>query len=282
MKPRPAATARLLTAALSGTLAIAVTACSAGGNSASSSPAGAASPAFVSTAKVLTLTAARAKRVTSFSATIDSSSSGTYSTHVHGTLTEQTRPALLADEKFTVTAAGIAVPGGMEALVTGNSIYLKMSSLSRMLGKPWARLSFSSLQSGTGVSLGPLVRQLQASSPLNFAQMLPAARHVRKAGTATINGVPATEYTGTLDPLRALARLDPGLRKLVRPAYAAAGSTSGRFTVWLDSQYQLRKLILVQAGPQHRSTTSMVVTSVNQPVHVQVPPAGQTAAMPGL
>lgn len=283
MTPRLARPGRLLGAALTGTVAILIAACSgAGAAGAGSSPAGPASPAgAVSPAKALTLAASQARKVTSFTATMNISASGTYPARLRGTVAEQTRPALLAQQKFAVTAAGSAVPGGIQTVLTSSAVYLKMSSLSRMLGKPWARIPFSSLKSANGMNLGPLIQQLQSDSPLSFAQMLPAASKVRKTGTATVNGVHTTEYTGTFDPAKALSRLDPGLRKQVAPALATSGVTTDRFTVWVDSQHQVRKLSLIQSGRRYRVTSVMVVTSVNQPVHIQVPSAGQAAIMPG-
>jgi hypothetical protein len=232
--------------------------------------------------RALTLAAGQARQATSFSATIDVTTGGAAATHLSGTLVEQTKPALLAHEKFTVSAAGTSIPGGMETLMTSDAMYLKMSSLSRMAGKPWIKMPFSALKSGIGVNSGQLIRQMQANNPLASAEILPAATNVRKVGTQAINGVPATEYTGSLDVATALTRLGAGMKKLMAPQIAATGVRTARFTVWVDAQHRVRKLTEVESGGSYRATVVMVVTSINQPVSIQAPPASQTAAMPGL
>lgn len=279
MIPRPVLPARLLAAAVTGTVAITLAACSGGGGS----PAAGASPhaATVSAATALTVAAGRARRATSFSATIDSTTSGAGATRLHGTLAEQIKPSLLVHEKLAVTAAGTAVPGGIEMLFTTSALYLKMSSLSRMTGKPWIKIPLSSLKSASGVNFAALFRQVQTSSPLSFIQMLPAATAIHRTGTATVGGIRTTGYTGTLNLVKGLARLAPGLRKLVSQAIATTGLKTDRFTVWVDSHYLVRKLTQVQTGSHYRARTVMVVTAINQPLHIQLPPAGQTALMPG-
>jgi hypothetical protein len=270
---------RLLGAALTGLLAVSAAACGGGGSPAGSA-AGSAAPAL-SPARVLSLAASQASQVTSFTASLHISSSGIYASRLTGTLAEQTRPVLLAHQKLAVTAGGTAIPGGMETLLTSNAVYIKMKSLSQVAAKPWVKIPVSSITSATGADFAPLFRQMQADNPLSVAQMLPASSNVREVGTATVDGVATTGYTGTLDPVKALTRLDPSLRKILAPTYEAAGITTDRFTVWVDSAHQIRKLAQAASGPHSKITSVMVVTSVNQPVHIQVPPASETAPMPG-
>lgn len=283
MIPRPPGLARPLAAALACAFAIAAAGCS-GGSSPAASPSGSGGrPASAQSAlQALTVAASQAKRVTSFTSTMDIKSTGAYTSHLAGTLAEQTRPVLLARQKYAVTAAGTTVPGGMETLLTGTAIYVKLGALSRMLGKPWIKMPFSALKASSGANFGPLIHQMQSTNPLALAQLLPSATSIRPAGTQIINGVPATGYTGTLDVSKAMTRMDPSLKKIIGPAMAAVGITSDRFTVWVDGQHQIRKLVQVETGPRARVTSVMVVTSINQPLHIQVPPASQTAAMPGL
>jgi hypothetical protein len=235
-----------------------------------------------SAAQELTLAANAAQKVNSFVAHLTTSSSGTLSTHLSGTLEEQVRPTLLASEKFSLQSQGTAVPGGMQTLLTGNAIYLKMSTLAKVIGKQWVKIPFSSLKKSTGVSLAPLVHQLQGNNPLAQTQMLQAASNVRQVGTATIGGVSTTEYTGTLDIAKSMAKLDPSLRKLVGPALKATGITTANFKVWVDGQHQVRKLSECESGGATHITTVMTIISINQPVHITAPPASQVASLPGM
>jgi len=277
---RPASVAAVCAAA-----AIVAAGCgsSGGGSGAASGGAtGAGAGHAMSAAQELTLAASAAQKVSSFAAQMTVSSSGTLSTHLSGTLQEQVRPTLLASEKFNLQSQGTAVPGGMQTLLTGNAIYLKMSTLAKVIGKPWVKIPFSSLKKSTGVSLAPLIHQLQGNNPLAQAQMLPAASNVRRVGTATVRGVSTTEYAGTLDIAKSLAKLDPSLRKLVGPALKATGITTANFKVWVDGQHQVRKLVESEGGGSTHFTTVMTIISINQPVHIAPPPAGQVAGLPGM
>ncbi len=288
MTPRRIALARSF--AVIAACAFAVAACSGGGGSGAppASPAsGKPSGDALSPGQVLAAAASHAQQTTSFSATMIINSSGTINssgatTSMTGTLDEQTKPTLLAHQKFTITSNGTSLPGGMETLITSQAVYLKLASLQQMLGKPWVKISFASLKSGSGTNFAPLIRQMQTNNPLAYAQMLPAASNVRKAGTATIDGVTTTEYTGSLDPVKAVTRLDPSLQKMFGPMMQALGITTDTFRIWVDGQHQIRKFSQVQSGPHYHATSVMTVTSINQPVSVQPPPASQTATMPGL
>jgi hypothetical protein len=55
---------------------------------------------------------------------------------------------------------------------------------------------------------------------------------------------------------------------------------SETFKIWLDNQQQVRKLITSDRGSQEQATSTIQVTSINQPVSVALPPASQTATVP--
>jgi hypothetical protein len=281
---RPASVAAVCAAA-----AIAAAGCgsSGGGTGAASGGAGGATGAgagshAASAVQELTLAASAAQKVNSFAAHLTISSSGALATHLSGTLEEQVRPTLLASEKFSLQSQGTAVPGGMQTLLTGNAIYLKMSTLAKVIGKQWVKIPFSSLKKSTGISLAPLIHQLQGNNPLAQTQMLPAASDVHQVGTASIGGVSTTEYAGTLDIAKAMAKLAPSFRKLVGPALKATGITTANFKVWVDGQHQVRKLTETEGGGTTHFTTVMTIISVNQPVHITAPPASQVAGLPGM
>jgi hypothetical protein len=99
-------------------------------------------------------------------------------------------------------------------------------------------------------------------------------------GTATINGVPATEYTGTYPITAGLSKLPSATRSKIASQLKAMGLTTEHFTVWLDGQQQVRKVVSSAKGSSEQVTSTVVVTSVNQPVSATVPPASQTAKVP--
>src|SRR5262249_16703211 len=220
--------------------------------------------------------------IRSFTATMSITSSGSQATHMTATVEEQVKPTVLAHEIFRIASNGHSIPGGIEGLVTGNAMYLKMRMLARQLGHPWVKISYASLKHATGISLAPLIHQLRGNNPLTQDQMLTAAKNVRRVGSATVNGAPATVYTGTLNMADVMSKLRPSLRKLVGPMMSATGITTVHFTAWIDGQHVIRKVVEKESGTSYRVSTVMVITSINQPVHVNVPPASQVATLPGM
>jgi hypothetical protein len=281
---------RPLPAAVIGVAAIALVAgCGSSGNGGNNAGSGNAGNTGSSTAsgmtasRALSLAAAQAQKVSSFTATMHIVTHGSLATHMTGTLQERVRPTILAHQVLSIHGgSGLPVPGSMQTLLTGRAMYLKMSTLSQVAGKSWVKIPFSSLKKSMGVDIAPLIHQLQGNNPLAEAQMLPAAANVRQVGSQTINGVPATEYTGSLDVGKAMTRLDPSLRKLVGPALSATGIKTAHFRVWVDGQHQVRKLVETEGGTSYQVTSTIVITSINQPVHIHVPPASQVASMPGM
>ncbi len=281
---RPPRIRRTALAAICAAVAIAAAGCSSSGSSSGTGSAAPSSPAggqAMSASQALKLAAGQAQKITSLTASMDIKSSGTFASHITGTLEEQIQPTVLAHQTFSVKGGGQHLPGTMQTLLTSNAVYFKISSLASMLGKPWVKIPFSSLRN-TGLNLAPLIHQIQSDNPLAEAQMLTGATNVRKVGSQVVNGVPTTEYTGTIHASAALAKLDPNTRKVLRPALSATGIRIIHFHVWLDGQHQVRKLAEVLTGSNYRVTSLVVITSINQPVHVQTPPASQIASMPGI
>ncbi len=268
--------------------ALAAAGCSAGGSSAggTASPAGvgqsAAGGAGGSAASALAIAASQASKVTSYSSTLSITATGSNASSLNGTVQMQTKPTLVAHETFSGNSPQMPLPGGMEIILTSKTIYMKMSVLSKMVGKPWVKLDLSSLKNTSGLNLASMFRQFQTNNPLADTQMFAASTNVHEVGRQVINGVATTEYTGTYHISEGLTRLSPSLRRMMQPALAEMGMTTSQFTIWVDGQHQVRKLVQTESGNGTSITTTMVVTSINQPVHIQLPPANQVAVMPGL
>lgn len=266
--------------------ALAAAGCSTGGAGGSASPAGvgksAAGGAGGSAASALAIAASQASKVTSYASTLSITSTGSSTSSLNGTVEMQTKPTLIAHETFSGSTAQMPLPGGMEIILTNSTIYMKLSALSKMVGKPWVKLDLSSMKNTSGLDLASMFRQFQTNNPLADTQMFAASTNVHEVGQQVINGVPTTEYTGTYHISEGLTRLSPSLRRMMQPALAQMGMTTSQFTIWVDGQHQVRKLVQTESGNGTSITTTMLVTSINQPLHIQLPPAGQVAGMPGL
>ena len=60
----------------------------------------------------------------------------------------------------------------------------------------------------------------------------------------------------------------------------ALGLQTENFQIWLDDSQQVRKVIATARGSKEQVTSTIEVTSINQPVGVAIPPASQTATVP--
>jgi hypothetical protein len=224
--------------------------------------------------------AAHAQKATSYAADVNVQTTGTATTTISGTLQQQTEPSPLAVADFgSVTVQGQQVQGGIDEIINSSAVYLKMATLAKQTGKPWIEIPASELSKVSGASLGQLL-QNGSNDPLVQAQMLSSSTNVKKVGTATINGVPTTEYTGTYPISAGLAKLPAASRSKIASQLQQMGLTTEHFTVWLDDQQQVRKVVNSARGTSESVASTIVVTSVNQPVNVPVPPAAQVATVP--
>jgi hypothetical protein len=239
--------------------------------------------------QAIQLAANTSRTVNSFSATVSvkvntsgtSGSPGALS--LTGTVSERLHPSLLAQADYSAfDVAGQSFPGGMSEIITPSSVYIKLSLLTQALhtSKPWIAIPFSALSKATGVNLGSLFSQLQTSSPLNQSQLFAGATNVKKVGTSVIDGVPVTEYSGSVSMTAALAKLPASVRSSLGADIQKAGINSAKFTEWVDAQHQVRKVVVTESGSLFSETITTTVNSINQPVNVQTPPASQTTSLP--
>jgi hypothetical protein len=201
------------------------------------------------------------------------------------TFAEQLHPSLLASVNITsLTSQGESVPGGMNEILTPTALYLKMPALTQELhlGKPWLAISFAQASKLSGVNLSQLTSQATNNSPLTQSQMFAAATSVRQVGTGTIDGVPVTEYTGTLPMSKAPSYLTGSTRTRVEQEITSLGFTTENFTVWIDGQHLTRKAVVTVNGTSVTETVNLAITSINQPVNITAPPASQTAPLSSL
>jgi hypothetical protein len=264
-------------------IASGVAGCASGGSPGKST----ASASAQTPVQAIQLAASTSRDVNTFTANMSiqgssSKSAGTFS--LAGTVSEQIHPSVRAEADYsTFSAAGQSFPGGMSEIVTTNSLYLKLSMLNQALhtNKPWLEIPFSALSKASGVNISALFSQIQTSSPLDQSQLFAGAENVRMVGTGVVDGVPVTEYTGSLAMSQALTKLPADLRASIGQALEKAGISTVRFTEWVDAQHHVRKTTVKETGSAITETTTTTITSINQPVNIQVPAASQTTQLPG-
>jgi hypothetical protein len=208
---------------------------------------------------------------------------GAGQTSMTASFAEQLRPSLVAEVTIgKLTSVGESLPGGLIEIVTPSTFYLKWSFLTQgmHLSKPWVAIPVSAESNRTGIDFSQLFRQASNNGPLTEAKLLAGATGVHQVGTGSINGVPVTEYTGQLSLSEGLKYFSGSAKTQLQQVLASAGITTATFTVWIDAQHIVRKSILVESGKTLTETTTTTITSIDQPVTVNPPPASQTAPLP--
>lgn len=247
-------------------------ACSSGSPAAhrASSPGAQASPH-----QVMTLAAAVAQQVNSVtgSASVQLGTADSAS----GTLALQVKPSLLLSENLTASANG--QPETIGLILTSSAVYLNIPALSQQAGAPWTEIPFSELPASSGSAVSEIIEQVQSGNPLVQTQLMAASTGVHAVGSAVISGVQTTEYAGSVSPAAAANALSPSLSSQLGPQLKLiSGDIS--WTAWLDSQHMLRKLTEHQTVAGQPATLSVTITSVNKPVSITVPAAGQVSILP--
>jgi hypothetical protein len=199
------------------------------------------------------------------------------------TFAEQLHPSLLVSVNIaSLSFAGMSMPGGIEEIVTPSALYIKWSYLTQMLhvSKPWLTTPVSFASKSSGINLSQILGQATGAGPLTQAQLLQGATSVRQVGTGSVDGVPVTEYTGTLPLDKGISYLSGTAKTQLQQVIASAGFTDETFTVWIDGQHTVRKVLVTEAGKELTDTITTTITSINQPVNIALPTAGQTSQLP--
>jgi hypothetical protein len=221
--------------------------------------------------RAITLAAAEVQQVNSLAGSISVQAGGLGT--VSGTLQMAIRPNVLLGMNLNASVSGQST--GITVILSGTNLYLQFPGISSLTnGTPWAEIPLSALSGGASSAISQSLQQLQNSNPLAQTQILAASHDVHQVGTQVINGVPTTEYAGTVSPSAALSSLSPSLNQQLAPELnQISGDIS--FNNWLDSQHLVRKVTENETVAGQAVSVSMTITSVNKPVTVTVPPASQ-------
>jgi len=267
----------VLIAGLSAAALILTAACSSGGG-----PAGAGGSAAPSLTPrhVLLAAATQARQMTSFTEMVTTQIGGVQGEMLTGTIVAKLKPTLQVAANLRLAAAGQS--SQVKEIITGTALYLSTATLTRHLGKPWAKIDLSALKGPRGASLALLVRSMQSDNVSYQAEMLTLAKNARVVGMQTVGGVPTTELAGSLKAAEALKMRPASFRKFLAPALRALGNSTIRFHVWIDGQDRIRKMTSIATVGGQTIHITLTVTSLNQPVDITLPPASQTATLPGL
>ena len=243
------------------------------GSTSSSPPAG----TQLTAAQALLANARQAQQLTSVTEAITVQVNG--ATTTSGTAQVQRTPTFELSEDLTIATAGKSTK--LKAILTGHVFYIDESALAAHFGKPWLKLDLANLSKGPLAFLNQVASSIKSNDFVNQTQVLALAKNARVIGNQTVDGVPTTEYAGSVRVATALKALPPNVRKTLGPALRALGNSNLSFHIWLDAQHHTRKLTEVETVNGATVATTVNISGINQPVHISPPPANQTFTPPG-
>ena len=173
------------------------------------------------------------------------------------------------DASVTATTPG----GPVQVVVSGGDVYLKGLGLGEP-GKPWTKNAGAAQQ---------ISGALQQADPRKTLQMLSGVGTLRPVGKETVNGVPATHYSVTIDLAKA-AKQHPQLAEILG-ALIKQGVKVEAEQLWVDSQQRPVRVTTTVRAPDPMGKTNKLITSTQEadfldwgkPVTIAVPPASQVS-----
>ena len=252
-------------AALAAAAAITVAGCKPGVY-ASNSPSGSQSGTS-SSSSALSLAAQQSQQIRSFDAAVEIQATGALNANLTGTLREVTTPAPIMSLRANAGALG-----RIRVILANGMAYMKSPFMMNTFGKPWVMGSANSMSSTSGLNLGPLIGLLSTSSPLVQIPLFSQASNVRMMGHSMMDGSRMSEWGGHYMLSNVLSSLNsslqPGMQSVMN-----SGIGMTRFRAWMDRTHMVRKLVLIEVGNNTRITITLMITAINRPMHIVMPPA---------
>jgi hypothetical protein len=242
------------------------------GAAAASSGTGTGSAATGSASGALLTAATQAQNINSAVTTLHIQVTGSQASSETGTLQYQRTPSLMSQDMH------IAAEGGnteIKMILTGTDMYFSEPGLPT--GKTWMKFGRSALK-GKSASFAQLINSMQSNNFTNQAQLFAVAKNAHQVGTATIDGVPTTEYAGSFKASDAINALSPSVRDVLGAQLKSLGDSTISFREWIDGQHHMRQVIENETVKGHAVTTTMNVTAINQPVQIPLPAASETTS----
>jgi hypothetical protein len=250
-------------AAVAAVAAITVAGCKPGVYTSSSSGSG--SQSGMSSSSALSLAAQQTQQIRSFSANVEIQATGALNATLTGTLHEVTTPSPVMSLRANAGALG-----NIRVIVSNGMAYLKSPFLMHAYGKPWVMGSMNTMSSTSGLNLGPLLGLLSTSSPLVQVPLFSQGSNIRMMGHSMMAGSRMSEFGGHYMLSHVLGSLNSQLQPSMQ-SVMNSGISMTRFRAWMDSTHQVRKLVLIEIGNNTKITITLVITSVNQPMHIKIP-----------
>ncbi len=219
----------------------------------------------MSSSSALSLAAQQTQQIRSFSAAVEIQATGALNATLTGTLHEVSTPTPVISMHANAGALG-----NIRVILSNGMAYMKSPFMMNTFGKPWVMGSTSSMSKTSGLNLGPLLGLLSTSSPLVQVPLFSQGSNIRMMGHSMMDGSRMSEWGGHYMLSNVLGSLNsslqPGMQSVMN-----SGISMTRFRAWMDTTHMVRKLVLIEVGNNTRITITLVITSVNQPMHIRIP-----------
>jgi hypothetical protein len=230
-----------------------------------SSSTGTGSQNGMSSSSALSLAAQQTQQLRSFSADVQIQATGALNATLTGTLKEVTTPSPVMS-----LHANAGALGNIRVILSNGMAYLKSPFLMQSYGKPWVTGSTSTMSSTSGLNLGPLLGLLSTSSPLVQVPLFSQGSNIRMMGHSRMDGSRMSEWGGHYMLSSVMGSLNSSLQPSMQ-SVMNSGVSMTRFRTWLDSTHQVRKLVLIEVGNNTKITITLLITSINQQMHIRMP-----------
>jgi hypothetical protein len=272
----PASSRRTVTIGLSAAALALLAACSSGasssGASTSTGTAGTGTAAAGTAQSALLTAATQAQAISSAVTNLHIQITGSQASSQTGTLQYQRTPSLISQDMH-IAAEG----GNTEIKMILNDQNMFFSEPGLPTAKPWLKFDLNALK-GKSASFAKLINSMQSNNFTNQAQLFAVAKNAHQVGTATIDGVPTTEYAGSFKASDAMNALSPSVRDVLGAQLKSLGDSVISFREWIDGQHHMRQVIEDETVKGHAVTTTMNVTAIDQPVKITLPAASDTSS----
>jgi hypothetical protein len=232
--------------------------------------------------EVLAQAVQKTSQVTSYTvdAVVEVKGSGQGDGKIQGRMLYQGKPELAVD--LTVDGAGFGereLPGGLRAVLLGDTVYVKVEALNKMLGatKPWIKVPLS--QAGGAGEVQQYLQQVQQFDLAAVTKLVTASQDVKQVGSESVNGVDATHYSGTFPVDAAVQQLPADKQEEARKNLAGLKDKVA-FDLWVDGQGLPAKVQLKGADQGAALDATLFFKGFNEPVEIKAPPADQVGELP--
>jgi hypothetical protein len=150
-------------------------------------------------------------------------------------------------------------------------IYTKLPAeqASELGGKEWVKIDLKD----AGKEMASLTQSMDELNPIKQLKSLLAGGAVTAVGEETVGGVKTVHYAVTMPVDTYLKQLDAKVRADTEKELAAKGVKEVKTDVWVDEQYQPRRVHVVMGN---LTDMTMEYSDFGKPVTVEAPPASKT------